>query len=39
MLLLKLMHPEIPIMDGSSFDFVAAIKSAGTQEQTLQKIY
>ena len=24
---------EIPIMDGSSFDFVEAIKSAGTEEQ------
>ena len=25
--------PEIPIMDGSSFDFVEAIRSAGTEEQ------
>ena len=25
--------PEIPIMDGSAFDFVEAIRSVGTQEQ------
>ena len=29
--------PEIPIMDGSSFDFVTAIKSFGTQEQNCTK--
>ncbi len=29
--------PEVPIMDGSSFDFVEAIKSVGTQEQNLPK--
>ena len=31
--------PEIPIMDGSSFDFVTAIKSFGTQEQNCPKKY
>ena len=31
--------PEIPIMDGSSFDFVEAIKSVGTQEQKGLKKY
>jgi len=29
--------PEIPIMDGSSFDFVTAIRSFGTQEQSSVK--
>ena len=31
--------PEIPIMDGSSFDFVEAIKSVGTQVQDCSKKY
>ena len=31
--------PEIPIMDGSSFDFVEAIKSIGTKEQELPRKY
>ena len=29
--------PEIPIMDGSAFDFVEAIRSFGTQEQNYSK--
>ena len=29
--------PEIPIMDGSAFDFVEAIRSVGTQEQNYPK--
>ena len=29
--------PEVPIMDGSAFDFVTAIKSFGTQEQNSYK--
>ena len=29
--------PEIPIMDGSAFDFVEAIRSVGTQEQNYLK--
>jgi len=31
--------PEVPIMDGSSFDFVEAIKSVGVQEQKYIKKY
>ena len=31
--------PEIPIMDGSSFDFVEAINSVGTQEQDSLRKY
>ena len=31
--------PEVPIMDGSSFDFVTAIKSFGTQNQKSLKKY
>ncbi len=31
--------PEVPIMDGSSFDFVDAIRSVGTQEQNQQRKY
>ena len=27
--------PEVPIMDGSAFDFVEAIRSVGTQEQNI----
>jgi len=29
--------PEVPIMDGSAFDFVTAIRSFGTQEQSVPK--
>ncbi len=29
--------PEVPIMDGSSFDFVTAIKSYGTEQQNSEK--
>ena len=29
--------PEVPIMDGSAFDFVEAIRSVGTEEQKLLK--
>ena len=29
--------PEVPIMDGSAFDFVTAIRSFGTQEQNASK--
>ena len=29
--------PEVPIMDGSAFDFVEAIRSVGTQEQNYSK--
>ena len=35
--LVEINAPEVPIMDGSSFDFVEAIKSVGTQEQNLPK--
>ena len=35
--LVEIDAPEVPIMDGSSFDFVEAIKSVGTQEQNLPK--
>ena len=31
--------PEVPIMDGSAFDFVTAIRSVGTQEQNDIKKY
>ena len=31
--------PEVPIMDGSSFDFVTAIKSFGTEEQNFPRKY
>ena len=31
--LVEIDAPEVPIMDGSAFDFVVAIKSVGTQEQ------
>ena len=31
--LVELDAPEVPIMDGSAFDFVEAIKSVGTEEQ------
>jgi len=35
--LVEIDAPEIPIMDGSSFDFVEAIRSVGTQDQSKQK--
>ena len=38
-ILVEIDAPEIPIMDGSSFDFVEAIKSVGTQEQEYMKKY
>ena len=38
-ILVEVDAPEIPIMDGSSFDFVEAIKSVGTQEQKAPRKY
>ena len=35
--LVEIDAPEVPIMDGSSFDFVEAIRSVGTQEQKHSK--
>ena len=35
--LVEIDAPEVPIMDGSSFDFVEAIKSVGTQDQKSPK--
>ena len=35
--LVEIDAPEVPIMDGSSFDFVTAIRSFGTKEQKLPK--
>jgi len=35
--LVEIDAPEVPIMDGSAFDFVMAIKSYGTQEQNYSK--
>jgi len=35
--LVEIDAPEVPIMDGSSFDFVEAIRSFGTQEQNYSK--
>ena len=35
--LVEIDAPEVPIMDGSAFDFVTAIKSVGTQEQHYSK--
>ena len=37
--LIEVDAPEIPIMDGSAFDFVTAIKSYGVQEQNCPKKY
>tara|TARA_Y100000590_G_scaffold91817_1_gene103744 strand:- start:1995 stop:2915 length:921 start_codon:yes stop_codon:yes gene_type:complete len=37
--LVELDAPEVPIMDGSSFDFVEAIRTYGTKEQNLAKKY
>ena len=36
-ILVELDAPEVPIMDGSSFDFAEAIKSAGIEEQKYHK--
>ena len=36
-ILVEVDAPEIPIMDGSAFDFVEAIRSVGTQEQNYSK--
>jgi len=36
-ILVEIDAPEIPIMDGSAFDFVEAIRSVGTQEQNYSK--
>tara|TARA_Y100000590_G_scaffold461132_1_gene622034 strand:- start:269 stop:1189 length:921 start_codon:yes stop_codon:yes gene_type:complete len=36
-ILVELDAPEVPIMDGSSFDFVDAIRSIGTQDQDSPK--
>ena len=38
-ILVEIDAPEIPIMDGSAFDFVEAIRSVGTQEQNYSKKY
>ena len=35
--LIEIDAPEVPIMDGSSFDFVTAIRSFGTQKQNSHK--
>ncbi|XOV67773.1 MAG: bifunctional UDP-3-O-[3-hydroxymyristoyl] N-acetylglucosamine deacetylase/3-hydroxyacyl-ACP dehydratase [Fluviicola sp.] len=37
--LIKLDGPEIPIMDGSSAPFVAAIESAGYEDQNEERVY
>ena len=37
--LVELDAPEVPIMDGSSFEFVEAIKSVGTKEQKYLRKY
>jgi len=37
--LVEIDAPEVPIMDGSAFDFVEAIRLYGTQEQKLSKKY
>jgi len=36
-ILVELDAPEVPIMDGSAFDFVEAIRSVGTREQNKKK--
>ena len=38
-ILIEVDAPEIPIMDGSSFDFVEAIRSVGTVEQKVLRKY
>ena len=35
--LVEINAPEVPIMDGSAFDFVEAIRTFGTQEQNVSK--
>ena len=35
--LVEIDAPEVPIMDGSAFDFVTAIRSVGTEEQKSHK--
>ena len=35
--MVEINSPEVPIMDGSAFDFVMAIRSYGTQEQNYSK--
>ena len=35
--MVEINSPEVPIMDGSAFDFVTAIRSYGTQEQNYSK--
>ena len=37
--IVELDAPEVPIMDGSAFDFVTAIRSFGTKEQNVPKKY
>ena len=37
--LVEIDAPEVPILDGSSFDFVEAIRSFGTVEQKKEKIF
>lgn len=37
--LLDLNAPEVPIMDGSSWEFIEAIESVGVQQQEAKKIY
>ena len=37
--LIEIDAPEVPIMDGSSFDFVEAIRSVGTEEQKYKRKY
>ncbi len=36
-ILVEIDAPEVPIMDGSAFDFVEAIRSVGTQEQNKKR--
>ena len=36
-IVIELSASEVPIMDGSSFDFVEAIRSVGTQDQNAQR--
>ena len=36
-ILVEIDAPEVPIMDGSAFDFVTAIRSFGIQEQNVEK--
>ena len=36
-IIVEIDSPEVPIMDGSAFDFVTAIRSYGTQEQNYSR--